>query len=243
MSDLKCRVLEYGALNVASLNAVTRQSINQLENKMSMSKLPLAANIVLEQEYSPVKQIEEGEVDRIKDPREHCCCNKVHVEIASKSIAILAICTYTLLLLTILAVDFVVNQNYRGNTTALLFNFGVITLSQSIYWCILIAQRKRIPRLYLPYLVVNALNIIFGVGGLVVMSGLLVKPEYYSNNVVPYSILYALCLLNFLYNIWSEWVVYAAFQSMHRQNRQKNRIAKTVTISLGDKNVRPIIMA
>jgi hypothetical protein len=35
------------------------------------------------------------------------------------------------------------------------FNFLAICFGSSIYWCILMAQRKRVARLYWPYLVLN----------------------------------------------------------------------------------------
>jgi len=101
------------------------------------------------------------------DPKHRCCCNRMHVEKGAYLIAFVG---------AVFSAALAVVHFFTLNFVACAFClFGLI-----VCLCIIWAQKKRDPGLYLPYLIVNAIGIVVGFMNLIFLIVMIVVlPEFY----------------------------------------------------------------
>ncbi|KAI1723032.1 hypothetical protein Ddc_07224 [Ditylenchus destructor] len=154
--------------------------------------------------------------DNIEDERYRCCWGRVHVETATRGIAMFHICLMAAVFILTIAVE-----SGRSNHPSNYLPSQLITmlLVSTIYIAIFVAQRKRIPGLYWPFLIFNGLGVAIGCLTLLLFCVVIVLSQF-PMEFMPWL---AFCLVLMVggvsLNAWFESVVYSAFQFMRQQEQ------------------------
>ncbi|KAI1695741.1 hypothetical protein DdX_19424 [Ditylenchus destructor] len=161
------------------------------------------------------------------DPHYRTCCGKVHVETASKYIAIVSL-VFQLTAMLYSVMFIVASRTPLPSLWMLVLQITLYGIGIYSYVAILIALNKRIARYYWPFLMYNGLAVVtISIAGVAIVVLFIKYYDQFQDKqmVVMMAVFIASSFGQLLLHAWMEMVVYKAYKFMlYHHNGSHNRM-------------------